>query len=185
MAAIVPSDLAPEEQVHYSFAGAEFDLAPGGSFETADRTILTNAEAHPWLDVDYPEADESIAVFRGGSLPPSQDALSMVNSVAFDREEIEKVEQTKIEAITTPTALDAGKDQGEVIFSGRVVAETLAADEVAEENAEEVQQEVEAEQEALAAEQAAQAQTEPVKPVESTTDSDVQDQADPNAAQEG
>lgn len=53
MASIILSDNAPkDQQIHFSFAGVEFDL--GGSvanYETDDRDVISNASSHPWLKI--------------------------------------------------------------------------------------------------------------------------------------
>ena len=102
MATILPSDLAPAEQVHYSVAGAEFDLDAGGTFETDDEEVLRNADAHPWLKVERATVD--------------------ADGIPAD----------VVEVRLPATAIDAGLDQKEVAFegSGDEVAETLAADDV-------------------------------------------------------
>lgn len=90
MAKIVHSDLAPAEVVHYSLAGAEFDL--GGrkkAFETDDREVISDARVHPWLSV---EADASNA-------PAADDA---------------PVEETQ------PVAIDAGLDQTKSVTTDEV-----------------------------------------------------------------
>jgi hypothetical protein len=100
MATISNSDLAPDEQVHYSVAGAEFDLDPGGTFETDDEQVLANAQAHPWLKVERPVVE------------PGDDGGPVV------------------EVRYPATAIDAGLDQKVEQFEGAEdqVAETLAAD---------------------------------------------------------
>lgn len=129
MAKIVLSDDAPNEAVHFSLANVEFDL-DGGAYESNDPDVLANASAHPWLEVEY-EAEEVIGGVVGNPLAPEDDVLSRVNSVAFDPEAIREVEEAKGAAADHRTALDAGKDQDEVVevrAGDLVIAETLAAD---------------------------------------------------------
>ena len=101
MATISHSDLAPDAQVHYSVAGAEFDLGPGETFETDNEEVLANAQAHPWLKVE-----RTIVAPEGEGVPV-------------------------VEVRYPATAIDAGLDQKDVEFEGGgdEVAETLAADE--------------------------------------------------------
>lgn len=132
MAKIVPSDLAPSEVVHYSLAGADFDLgARKKTYETADREILGAATAHPWLTVEYDEAEASAPTFVDTQVRPEDDALGAQGpnaNIAFDPAEIRKVEDAKAEARgEKPVAIDAGRDQNKAETEGGV-AVTLAAD---------------------------------------------------------
>lgn len=128
MATILPNDNAPTESVKYLLGNAEFDLAGGGSYDTDDRLVLSAAEAHPWLKVEYPEVDESLFVTESRTVPYEDDVLSAANSVAFDPAEIKKVEEAKRLGYEQPLAVDSGLDQGTPKKSGPV-AVTLAADE--------------------------------------------------------
>jgi hypothetical protein len=127
MATIRPNDNAPSDAVKYIFPLETFDLAPGGEHETEDRNTLSAAEAHPWLEVEYPEIEE-LAVTRGSrSVPYSEDVLAAPNSQAFDVEAVRAAlpdDQRWLPA----TAVEASLDQGEVVQEGGV-ALTLAADE--------------------------------------------------------
>jgi hypothetical protein len=139
MARIVPSDLAPADTVHYTFAGVEFDLGGSGKgsskfYETLDRAALSNASAHPWLDVQYDEAEAVPVVFANNQVKPEDDPLSAVGPNAnapFDPAEIAKVEEAKAQGATTPVAIDAGLDQTTEVSEGEV-AETVAADDAAD-----------------------------------------------------
>lgn len=53
MATIRPNDNAPGDTVRFLLGSEEFELAPGGSYETDNRLILSDAEVHPWLNVSY------------------------------------------------------------------------------------------------------------------------------------
>lgn len=138
MARILHNDRAPDETVHYTFSGVEFDLGGSakGSFETDNREVLSNAEVHPWLTVEYPER-ELIAGEPRRTLAdrPDLDALSGVGPnarVPFDPDEIAKVEDAKAAARVNPVALDAQLDQGEAVVietPDQEIATTLAADE--------------------------------------------------------
>jgi hypothetical protein len=132
MATISSNDHAPSEKVHYSFAGAEFDLEPGGTYETTDLDALENAAAHPWLKVEFPQAAVEGGVYVGEALSPKDDPMSRVNSVANDPDAVRKALEERFgsEATVKPVALDAELDQGKEHFEGkgdRKVAETLAA----------------------------------------------------------
>lgn len=126
MAKIVHSEAAPSEAVHYTFVGVEFDL--GGrkkSYETDDAAVLSNAEAHPWLTVER-ETVEPIQGAYVEQLRPEDDHLSSLNSKANDPEAVRAAEEAKREAADNPVAIEAGKDQTEVVETGGV-AETVAA----------------------------------------------------------
>jgi hypothetical protein len=139
MAKISHSDLAPDEAVHYDLAGVEFDLggSGGSSFETDDRTVLANAQIHPWLTVEY-EKEVLIAgrIRSGLSDHPELDPLSDQHpnaKEAFDADAIKAVEESKVEADMSHLAVDANLDQGEEQSVGDErtgeIAVTLAADE--------------------------------------------------------
>ena len=125
MANIVPSELHPDEEVRYALsAGKPFKVAPGGSYSTDDRAVLTEAEAHPWLKV---EADASLAPeasYRPDSVAAKDDVLSAENDPSFDPKAIERDRAKVLD--TEPVAIDAGEDQGKVVETAGV-AETLAA----------------------------------------------------------
>lgn len=132
MAKIVPSDNAPSETVHYTFAGAEFDLGGSGkgskrAYESTDPTILSNAEAHPWLAVERPEVQPVSGAYVE-QIAPEDDPLSAVNDNANDPEAVKATEDAKLtDSGGSPTAVDAGLDQDKVVETGGV-AETIAAD---------------------------------------------------------
>jgi hypothetical protein len=100
MAKISHSDLAPAEKVHYSLAGAEFDLTAKGSYETDNAEAIANARSHPWLTVEVSE----VAADADGEAP--------------------------VEVHFPAVAVEAGLDQKEVEFVGddEDIAETLAAE---------------------------------------------------------
>lgn len=130
MAKILHSETAPSGTVRYSLANTEFELNGRKSYETIDAAVLTDAEAHPWLRVEYPEVE----VIQGAyveQLSPQDDAMSRFNSVANDPEEVRKAEQEKADAFNH-VALDSGLDQDDatqIVESpdSPPVAETLAA----------------------------------------------------------
>lgn len=131
MATIVPSELAPDEAVHYSLGGVEFDLGGKNStpYTTDERDLLANAESHPWLSVQYDAEDSVEPAFREPSVLPQDDILSAQGphaNDAFDPALIEAAEAAKWNGAVEPVAIDAGLDQSEpVVVDG--VAETLAA----------------------------------------------------------
>lgn len=136
MAKIIPSDLAPDEVVHYSLGAVEFDL--GGksgskSYETDDRAALSNAEAHPWLTVEYDKVEALDPAFYAPSIRPEDDIHSDQGPRAGDAFDIEKIkadlESRKQEV--SPLAVQSGLDQSEEVKVGDV-AETIAADDAHE-----------------------------------------------------
>lgn len=142
MARITHNDLAPSEVVHYDLSGVEFELGGSGkaSFETDDRNVLANASVHPWLNVEY----DKVALVAGEPRRtladrPDLDPMSGVGpnaGVAFDPEEIRKVEEPKREMDLNRLAIDAQLDQNEAQSVGNPdtgeVAVTLAADDTHE-----------------------------------------------------
>jgi hypothetical protein len=58
MATIVPNDSAPADFHHLSLANAELDFS-SGPVESDDPVTISNAEAHPWVFVEYPEAEDT------------------------------------------------------------------------------------------------------------------------------
>lgn len=129
MATVVPSDLAPAEDLLYILGGVDFELGVGGSYETDDRDVLANAEVHPWLKVEYDESEAPITRFRPGTVAPEDDVLGKANSIAFDPEEVQKAADAAAAEVTNPVAIEAGLDQGEVVASGGVAFTHAAADE--------------------------------------------------------
>ena len=123
MATIVLSEEAPQDEpITFSLAGAEPFEAP---FESDNPTLLANAEAHPWLQVEHDEADLVEASAFEPSVDPTQDPLS-----AQYEGEVTK-DSPAVEDQGTPLAVEAGLDQNEsvTVGEGREVAVTLAADE--------------------------------------------------------
>jgi hypothetical protein len=132
MAKIVLSDLAPAEQVHFSFSGVEFDLSGKKTYESDDSSVLTNAEVHPWLDVKYEAADVVQGEFHDQLAPEDDPFSSKGGSKANDPEaaRIELESRWDLQDHTDEpvrVAIDAGLMQTEVVVTGGV-AETLAAD---------------------------------------------------------
>lgn len=131
MAKIVHSDGAPNEAVHYSLAGYEFDLGgDADAYDTTDSLVIANAQVHPWLRVEF-EPEEVIGGEVLQTLAPEDDVLSRVNSIANDPDAIREVELAKGRMLLNRTAIDAGLDQNEVVeiqAGPLTIAETLAAD---------------------------------------------------------
>jgi hypothetical protein len=130
MALIVPSELAPAEEVSFSFADGDLALGGGGTYETDNRGLLAEAEAHPWLAVEYDEAEVAVATYRPDSVAPEDDALSALNSEAFDVAAIKRDRDLVLgDDGASVLALDAGLDQKEVLTSDDGAFNfTLAAD---------------------------------------------------------
>lgn len=130
MATIRPNDNAPAEDVKYIFPTATFDIASGGSYETDDRAILSAAEDHPWLDVEYPEVPEEVAVTREPkSVPYQDDVLAAVNSKAFDLDLVRQAEEEKTAVFADHLAIQAGLTQTEPVTEGGIDQTLAAADE--------------------------------------------------------
>ncbi|MBA3240086.1 MAG: hypothetical protein H0T60_02575 [Acidobacteria bacterium] len=127
MAKIVLSDKAPEGVKLFSLANAELDLSK--TVQTTDPVVVANANSHPWLEVEPEAAEEYGGGYVERQLDPKDDFLSSANSIAFNPEEIKKIEESKFHAESAPTAIEAGKDQDKKIVTGGV-AETIAADQV-------------------------------------------------------
>lgn len=128
MANVTPSQLHPAEEVRYSLASAEpFTLSPGGSHKTDDRTVIAEASAHPWLAVEYDAAEAPVAAFRPGQIAPEDDALSALNSVAFDPEAVKR-DREQFNAVEERTAIESGETQTEPKVVPPKVAITRAAD---------------------------------------------------------
>lgn len=129
MAKIVQSDTAPSESVRYSLAGVDFELEGEGSFESNDPAVLSNAEAHPWLDVERDEKDVVHGEYRD-YLAPEDDALSAANSVANDPKAARDALPSAQGEDVQPAAVESGRDQDKrVEVAG--ISETLAADDAA------------------------------------------------------
>lgn len=132
MATIRPNDNAPAEDVKYIFPTVTFDLAPGGSYDTEDRDAMAAAEAHPWLEVEYPVVEEAGVTRVSRSVPPAEDPYSAQYAgpganAAFDPEKVREAEAAKAEASVQPLAVESGLDQSEAVEEGGV-AETLAVE---------------------------------------------------------
>ena len=129
MAKIVANEHAPAEELVYSIPGAEFSLKQGGSYETSDQAVLVEALAHPWLSVEYDEAEQAVPAWRDDTLSAEEEALAAGNSEAFDPEAIKRDREAVLGDGTDydATAIDAGLDQDEVHEAGGV-ATTFAAD---------------------------------------------------------
>lgn len=137
MATIRPNDNAPAEAVKYIFPTVTFDLAADGSYETTDRDALAQAEAHPWLSVEYEAVEEAAYTRLSRSVPPSEDPFSASYTgpdanAAFDPERVRAAEEAKAADAVQPIAVQAGLDQSEDVVEGGV-AETLSVDRAAEE----------------------------------------------------
>lgn len=121
MAKIVLSDAAPEDAVHFSLGQFEIDVP----HDTRNRDLISDAVAHPWLNVEYDEVE-----VLGGEGPSTanlaNDPLAAGNDVSNDPEAVQ-AELDRREAEKAPLAVDAALDQDEPQTAGPV-AITLAAD---------------------------------------------------------
>ena len=126
MATIVPSKQHPDEEVLHQLAQDSFKLDSGGSYETDDRAVISNAIAHPWLEVEYPDLEVE-AHYRPDSIEPSKDALGADKSIAFDPDKIAEALEEAEEAVESPVAIESGLDQDREVEKGGI-AFTLAAD---------------------------------------------------------
>ncbi len=132
MATIVPSKLHPDEEVVHQLAQDSFKLDAGGSYETDDRAVISNAVVHPWLDVEY--ADTEIeAHYRPDSVEPSKDVLGAAQSVAFDADAIAAVLEEYAEVEENRVAIESGLDQDKRVEKSGI-AFTLAADDTNDED---------------------------------------------------
>jgi hypothetical protein len=131
MAQIVTSKEAPDFEVGYALPGTklvEFKLKQGGSYKTDDRVVLAEANAHPWLQVEYDASEAPVYSFRPDTVSSADDVLSAENSEAFEpkfiKRDLEGVLGTRDDS---GTAIQAGLDQDKKSTNGGV-NETLAAD---------------------------------------------------------
>lgn len=135
MATITTNDHAPDEVAKFILPLETFDLGPGDSFETTNRNTISNAEVHPWLEVEYPKYDELSSGGRESkSVPPSEDAYSADGPRAeepFDPEAIAR--DNALVAATAPTAIESGLDQGKSETDGHISVTLAAADEATDE----------------------------------------------------
>jgi hypothetical protein len=123
---IVLNDLAPSDAGTFSIANYVFETP----HETTDPGLISEAHAHPWLDVEVDESQLVQADDTDHRLSREDDAHSALNSEAFDPEAIER-DRAKT-ADVTPLAVQADLDQGKAETVGEgdnEVAVTLAADE--------------------------------------------------------
>lgn len=126
---ITASDLAPAEAVHYTFAGVEFDIGGSGrkTFETNDPTVVSNAESHPWLQVEYPKVELVAGSYRE-QVAPQDDPFTLIGRTQDpnDPDAVREAEEAKSVDFGQPVVLEAGTAQTEVVVTDGV-AETLAA----------------------------------------------------------
>lgn len=132
MAKIVASKIAPDEEFTVS-VGAGL-VKPGDTSD--DRQLLIEAEAHPWLDVEYDEVE----MLGGDVIPPSvdpkKDPLSIQGPQAalpFDPEAV-KADTAKVLGVgqLAPAAIDAGLDQDKSVTAGPVAKTVQAVEDAAE-----------------------------------------------------
>jgi hypothetical protein len=129
MATIRPNENAPAEEVHYTLPSAEFDLGPGGSYESDDRAVAAAAEDHPWLEVEYPQVNAEVYTRPAKSIPYREDPFSEYNDFSNDPARVEETEREKYSATVAPLAVEAGLDQSEPVSVGNTDLTLAAADE--------------------------------------------------------
>lgn len=133
MATIRTNDHAPDEAAKYILPLETFELGPGGSYETDNRNTLSNAEVHPWLEVEYPEVKELGSALESRSVPPEEDAYSALGPRANEPFDPAAIERDRVGGrAVAPTAIDSGLDQGESQTEGRIAVTLAAADEAVE-----------------------------------------------------
>lgn len=128
MAKIVTNELAPKDVQSFSLANENFE-AP---FETNDPVVISNAAAHPWLDVEYDKETAVAPQFVDRQVSPADDAHSAQNSVANDPKAVKAALEARDDLTAMPLAVDAGlkQDKAETVGEGDdKVAVTIAADE--------------------------------------------------------
>jgi hypothetical protein len=133
MAKISLNDHAPSgETVSFSLANAEtFELGAGAKkfFETDDPDLISNANAHPWLQVEV-ATDVPAPNFHEPAVRPEDDTLGRFGPnarLANDPDEVKKANDARAADDVQPLAVQAGLDQDKEVVTGEV-AETLAAD---------------------------------------------------------
>ena len=82
MATIKPNEHAPAEEVRYILANEELVLASGGSTDTDDRAVISAAESHPWLEVEYPAPSET------PEKPAEEDVTPLAVDAGLDQSEV-------------------------------------------------------------------------------------------------
>lgn len=130
MATIKLNDHAPSEEATFLLANETLKSADLPK-DTDNRALVAAAEEHPWLAVDYPEVESFEAAAAEPRVRYEDDYLAAPNSKAFDLDEVRKTEEAKRQAVSTPTAIDAGLDQSDSETVADVSV-TLAADEAAD-----------------------------------------------------
>lgn len=134
MPRVLPSEAHPDETVRHALGSAEpFELGPGGSYDTDDRTVVANATANPWLTVEYEEQEVIRGRYREPSVSAEEDALGAARSVAFDPEAIREAEEGKDFADEDRLAIDAGLDQGESHEAGGIDVTLAGVDDTPDE----------------------------------------------------
>lgn len=107
MAKITHSELAPAEKVVYTLANEQFELTAKGSYESDDPIVLSNAEVHPWLSVEYPEvAPDEIA---DDDVRPVGTAIE----AGQDQKEVLFADETPVTLAADKKAPDFIDDEGE------------------------------------------------------------------------
>jgi len=128
MRKFVLSDIAPEGHKKFSLGADEVE-AP---FETDDPVLAANAASHPWLTEEVDEKAAEAPPSYVNHLDPKDDALSAVNSIANDPDEVKKALESREDVLIERVAIDADLDQDTKKETKDGVALTVAAEEAAE-----------------------------------------------------
>lgn len=121
MAKIDKNDLAPSDAKVFSLANALIEVP----CDTTDREVIANALAHPWLDVQVPEADAIDPTYYDAQIKPEDDALSALNDKSNDPDAVKADLPSREDS--APVAIEAGLDQGDKIETDSGVALTVEA----------------------------------------------------------
>jgi len=118
MAKITASELHPAETVIHTLANEQFKLTAKGTYETDDALVISNAEAHPWLAVEYDAVE-----------PEEADADTDVKPVGVAIDAGENQNEV-LYADKIPVTLAADKEAPDYIDEGGEPAEAPAVDPV-------------------------------------------------------
>lgn len=130
MATIRPNEHAPGEDVTYILPTATFELGADGEYETDDRGAISAAVDHPWLEVEFPEVDETLYQAPSKRVPYEDDPLSELNDHSNEPYAVEESERSKYGGSVAPLAVESGLNQTEAVTdeSARVDFTLAAAD---------------------------------------------------------
>jgi hypothetical protein len=109
MATLKLSADAPQEDVTFGFGQELVELSPGGTFETEDQDIISNAKVHPWLEVEIDQVEVYVSK-TAARLDPANDPMTQEGQIVNpnDPDEIRKAEEAKD---SVPEGVVAAVDQ--------------------------------------------------------------------------